>query len=742
MKKRLIALFLVLSMVVSVLPVSVFASTETGNGEKETADRHWDTNGDGVVNIVTFGASNVNGFGLDGYLPEEVYENPWQKDEFNIYGYKRVPAGSYPDLLVKYLEAKGYTVEIDQLAMSSMRAEEVRFMFDETYVGDAYTDWRFYDVPGIGGTDNSQDWFEGAGKEAYKELQTLYPEEYTKNVADVTESELIAALRKVYQRDTANADIVIWDVGINNFGVYLSNRVVSGDYDETIEDIDPEIAAEYLALKEELFATIEAEYGSEMMDTLRANNAEYIMDAMAYCLVSYCINYDIAMEEIYKLNSDVTVINVTIQNLMKGLFASIPGIGEFPLGDVVALAINAANTYMGYASPFAEKGYYANVSENQHVTYFIDQLAEYNGDPTTLDEDMINCWRVYNGGNMLEDLEPFVFDDEGKLTCMPGYEQLYYMQLVSIDAVAKYMKAGGALNVIYFSSLVGGDFNQVSNAGMSAIAGAVGAEVNNFVIYYLYGGGKYEDYTLTEVPDNFWDELAVANGIDQKLMATFAAYGVRTFIGNAFYAHPNRVGHVEIFEIVRDAFEKKITGPQVIGDNAYELLEGFYLFLKEDDSKSTPEKVDLLEKLYSIIKGNSDLADYPEVEMVEEIYRALKRENLITGDQTLDIVLAVYGAVLSDRTVTDDEMTEIADYVYCSLVYSTGEEKVSLTVIGTIGAVLQEYGYIPAKDDSTYKFVESLYIALSEKEYLTDAQTLAIVDCVFYSALECGGVIG
>ena len=73
MKKRLIALFLVLSMVVSVLPVSVFASTETGNGEKETADRHWDTNGDGVVNIVTFGASaggvTTGGFGFTGGSP-------------------------------------------------------------------------------------------------------------------------------------------------------------------------------------------------------------------------------------------------------------------------------------------------------------------------------------------------------------------------------------------------------------------------------------------------------------------------------------------------------------------------------------------------------------------------------------------------------------------------------------------------------------------------------------------------
>ena len=740
MKKRIISILLVLSMIVSMLPVSVFAEMGEGSsssvGESlQSTTRNWDTNGDGVVNIVTFGASNVNGFGLDGYLPEEVYESPWLKNDFNIYGYKRVPAGSYPDLLAKYLMSEGYTVEIDQLAMSSMRAEEVRFMFDENYDGDAYTDWRFTD---------GEKWFFGAGKLAYAELNGLTlsnPEDANDpQLANVTFEEAVDALRKVYQKDTENADIVIWDVGINNFGVYLSNRIVLGEYVDTIEDLDPELAEKYEDLKSELFAAVEAEYGSEMMETLKANNAGYIMDAMAYCLVSYCINYDIAMEKIYKINSDVTVINVTIQNLMKGLYASIPGMGELPLGDIVALAINAANTYMGYESPFANKGYYANVSKNQHVTYFIDQLAKYNGDPTTLDEDMINCWRVYNGGNMLEALEPFVFDDEGKLTCMPDYEQLYYMQLVAIDAVAKYMKAGGALNVIYFSSLVGGNFNEVSAAGMGAITEAVAAELGKFG-EHMANGGTYDTFTLTEVSDTFWDELAVANDIDQKLMATFAAYGVRTFIGNAFYAHPNRVGHVEIFEIVRDAFEKKITGPQVIGDNAYELLEGFYLFLKEDDSKSTPEKVDLLEKLYSIIKGNSDLADYPEVEMVEEIYRALKRENLITDDQTLNIVLAVYGAVLSDRTVTGEEMAEIADFIYGSLVYSTDDEKVSLTVIGVIGVTLQKYGYVPTSENNDYiALVEALYIALSDKGYLTDAQTLAIVDFVFYSMLECGDV--
>ena len=60
MKRRLLSMLLVLTMLLSLIPTAVFAV------EVEDSDN------DGTINYVSFGASNVNGYGLAGYLDEDV----------------------------------------------------------------------------------------------------------------------------------------------------------------------------------------------------------------------------------------------------------------------------------------------------------------------------------------------------------------------------------------------------------------------------------------------------------------------------------------------------------------------------------------------------------------------------------------------------------------------------------------------------------------------------------------------
>ena len=75
-----LSLILVLTLVASFF----FASTNVKANDKET------------FNYVSFGASNVNGYGLDGYMPEGV--TAANKATANVYGYERSPEGSYPAL--------------------------------------------------------------------------------------------------------------------------------------------------------------------------------------------------------------------------------------------------------------------------------------------------------------------------------------------------------------------------------------------------------------------------------------------------------------------------------------------------------------------------------------------------------------------------------------------------------------------------------------------------------------------
>ncbi|MBR5446843.1 MAG: hypothetical protein IKV40_00305, partial [Clostridia bacterium] len=124
------------------------------------------TGSDKKVNYVALGASNTNGYGLTGYLPEEVHEDPLAatKAGMNSYGYNRAPAGGYPYKIAEVLaKLADSTVEADpdyngaledgqpfegvvnlsQLAISSMRVEEVRYLLDESMDADAYMEWRF-----------------------------------------------------------------------------------------------------------------------------------------------------------------------------------------------------------------------------------------------------------------------------------------------------------------------------------------------------------------------------------------------------------------------------------------------------------------------------------------------------------------------------------------------------------------------------------------------------------------------
>ena len=399
MKRRVLAIVLVLAMVLTMVPTSVFAADTRSTETEETKP----------LNYVSFGASNVNGYGLSGYLDEGVTAET--KDANNVYGYERMPEGSYPYLIAEALnEAAGGTkntgnytgnltlqqpftmVHADQLAMSSMRMEELRILLDETYYGDTYTAWRFYEngkeyTAGDGVVhpeDACQNWFYGAGNIAAG---------LDLNSTSLTKEEALAALRGAYADAVYNADLITIDMGINNFGVYMSmQQGVTPDFSETVADIDPELAEQYEQAKIYVRNVI-----AENMPELLAlyDEQEFLIDSLAYALVGYCYSFDVVMGKIRELNQDATIVVVSIQNLLTDL-NMIMGGTPVPMGDLFGMVINAANTYTASLSPYKDEYYYANVSENGRVEFFVDQLLAYNGDPTTLDQDMIDCYNVYD----------------------------------------------------------------------------------------------------------------------------------------------------------------------------------------------------------------------------------------------------------------------------------------------------------------------------------------------------------
>ena len=604
MKKRLIALLLALTMVVSILPISAFAAEEE---EK--------------LNYVSLGASNVNGYGMHGYLIEDVYEYPFLKENENIYGYKQDTPGSYPVLIKEHLESKGYTVNLSQMAISSMRAEEVRFLLDDSYSGDAYTDWRFCDVPGYDAKD-SQNWFYLAGKLEWKAQG---------NAGDPTQEQAVAALKAAYKKAIIEADLITVDIGINNFGVYASNQIVSNMYENDLNKVDPELAAIYAEGKAYVMDVLQEEAG-DLLASMPVESLNHMADTMAYALVGFCLSFDAVMEQIYTLNPDATVAVVSIQNLMYGLFATMEGIEEtLPFGDIFGALVNAANVYTASISPYCDKYVYADVRQNGHVEFFSDELLAYNGDPSTLSQDMKDCFDVYDndlyiksrvqqllakqlyaaglldisaavamGGDIAENLEYFAiayqndlltipalgnitlkqFFDAGAAGRLPATAQPHYDGYVvalntAYDLMAEIMQAGVAIDTLDAASF-GLKFDPVEDALLGAFFGTLEDAVEKSIADPTFKFDLNDYY-----PEGIYKTLAAQAGMPEGFVNTVAVMGIRTGIGNSFYGHPNGNGQIQLKDAIVNALENGIKGKEIVFEEAWTIIQEYYYFLEE-----------------------------------------------------------------------------------------------------------------------------------------------------------------
>ncbi len=504
---KVFSLILVLTLFAGLFLVNTNVNAE----EKET------------FNYVSFGASNVNGYGLDGYMPDGVTAE--NKDTANVYGYERCPEGSYPDLIKDYYSEK-YEVEHHQLAISSMRAEELRVLLDNSYDGDDYTEWRF-----TGGAN----WFLNA------------------------EPGGLEALRAAYQEHTANADLITLDIGVNNFGVFLGHNLfkASGDRHYELSDIDPELAENFELAKlyvEQVL--VEAGVSEEAIATIES--FDHSINIAAYALAGYCYNFDVIVDKIYELNPDVKLVVVSVQHLLQDMSIKLPGVDQLiSFNYLTGALVRAANLYISGVSRHADSYLFADVSENGHVEFFDQQMEEWDGIVSSLDGDMIDCFNIYDDDLFIKDTvinyfntqTPYPWDLIGQVFGVEVQNQLlesaYY-------PIAKIMQAGCKVDVIDLAGTAGANTGAIENALLGKIFGELEASVMTKVAQITEGyTGTYEfdEEAFFEIP-----------GVDSNLVRSIAGYAVYTGIGNSFYSHPNRNGHKEIADTVIATIENETKG--------------------------------------------------------------------------------------------------------------------------------------------------------------------------------------
>ena len=356
-------------LIVAVMLIGVASPVISAVGPIEHL--HENNAGNEKLHYVSLGASNTNGYGHHGYLDPEIYEDPLaaNKSQMNDYGYDKAPENAYPALIKEALEAKtGREVDLHQLAISSMRVEEVLWLLDDTYVPDEYMNWRF-----TGG----KSWFDMAHKEGGRE-----------------------ALRKEYREYISNADVISVDLGWNNFGVYAFNNIMTILKDNRYwkapafdRVVDAGMEEEYYLIRDKVVARL-----SEKIDvsgTALNGKIEMLADVLAYAAFGACYNFDAVIEKIYELNPDAEVVVINIQNLADELILDLEG-QEIPLGDLYGELIELVDLYRATLSPHADKYLFTVAGEDGDVDTFLDEFRLWDGDPATLSQDMKDLFDMYD----------------------------------------------------------------------------------------------------------------------------------------------------------------------------------------------------------------------------------------------------------------------------------------------------------------------------------------------------------
>ncbi len=612
MKRRLISVLLVLCMLLAIAPVSIFAA----EGQ------------DAAKTYVSLGASNVNGYGHRGYLPDAVTEDPLAapKAEMNVYGYEAAPKNAYPAQVAKKLG-----VQLKQLAISSMRTEELRVLLDNEYYGDAYTEWRF-----TGG----EKWFEIACDGG------------------------LEALRAAYQKEIKNADYITVDIGWNNFGVYAFNNIktilADGQYWKApvFEDVlTAEEKAYYDNVKQIALDYLKNDVG--VADAALQEKLEMMADTLAYATMGACYHFDIVMEKIYELNPDATVVSINIQNLADGLVVDFEGI-RLNLGDLYGKLIEMTDLYRAATSSYADRYLFADAGD---IETFLDEIVAWDGNPETLGNDMKDCFDMYDDslyvrsiveymmvGQALRELfERFGFKDDSSYTYEFALErdpeELLALDLSKLDlnnpdgedkaveeygaAVAKHLKNlrnfetgkhaydyvsnklpaeyknafdknlqgiydayNNTLNyaydvvatiVQYAASIDALEINANTLSGFNAAADGMMELVANDFIGGAMAKFEYELYkngvSTTSVPEV--PEYTLNESIIDPAVRAIAVLAVRYELGNSFFAHPNTTGHKQTADAIMAAIESGSTGKDVLEDEAVIALEQFYDFVLE-----------------------------------------------------------------------------------------------------------------------------------------------------------------
>lgn len=289
--KRLIAALVAVLTLTAVLSMSSFAATE------KTVKKYKE--------YTVLGDSVAAGYSHPGYDMNHDYN----KIEWNL-----VP-DTYPDIIGK---ATGATVH--QLAHSGYRTTDLRALLCNDYNGDGMSPLR---LPSVN------------------------------NDARHLNVDQLNVLRKAFQTDIVNSDLITLNIGIND-----STQPLMIAMETLIADLGI-LGNEALALLDP-FNFVKNTLLN--VQTLAVDAQFYVALAQAE-LTSFRMfseNFDAIVSRIHELNPNAKLVVVGLYNASENDTIPSGGIG-IPIGDIFGSLYANMNEYMQNGSPYASQGYYTFV---------------------------------------------------------------------------------------------------------------------------------------------------------------------------------------------------------------------------------------------------------------------------------------------------------------------------------------------------------------------------------------------
>lgn len=191
---------------------------------------------------------------------------------------------------------------------------------------------------------------------------------------------------EMYPEAVRNADLITYDIGLNNVGLYLANRFMAimnndpgmfeGDSISMIySQLDPISAATCDNLRNTV---------SGMIKSVLKDNSELVenfLDLLVYSYASFVLYYDKTIDIIYKENPDVEMIVFGMCNYLDGMVFTYDVNGTvltLDFGEIMQTVYNAMNTHITGGNKYAYRYKYVDMSGG--VENIIKEIA--SGKPT------------------------------------------------------------------------------------------------------------------------------------------------------------------------------------------------------------------------------------------------------------------------------------------------------------------------------------------------------------------------